>query len=523
MKYSLDACVIRDNRVFAYGWYFDSQSPVEKLQLCLTLADGTVARLPVTARKERPDVAQAFPAEAHAVHSGWLAYGAWEGSLPRHVSLWGRLRDGREFTCPLETSELPLAASDRSLGSALRSAVRSMRRSIARTPPAVVRSKSGDHWLEAIRSALASAHAARCPLVVDHAMGGGASGFSKQWIDDRHRTDPIVLVLTFEITALRYRLELRTRDGVERVLDFLAEPASALVQSGLVSEVLYNDAVSFPRPALVPEWLVAFRSVPGASLTIAIHDYLAICPSQFLLNDGGRFCGVPDLAECARCLPRNDNEFARLFPEARMPEWRARWAAALAAADEIVCFSSSSERLLRRAYPALPFDRIRVRPHEVKTFDVPVSIEHVQPLHIGVVGAIGWHKGAGVLQELAAEIASRSLPIRITVIGSVEAPCDQTVLRATGPFAREDLPRLIAESGANVFLLPSICPETFSYVTQELITLGVPLACFDFGAPAERVGSYRLGLVVPRSESSDLLDSLIDFHGQLADQEEGVQ
>ena len=122
----------------------------------------------------------------------------------------------------------------------------------------------------------------------------------------------------------------------------------------------------------------------------------------------------------------------------------------------------------------------------------------------------------GVLQDLAAEIARRGLPVKITVIGSLHGRADAAVIRTTGPFARPDLPRLISESGANVFLLPSICPETFSYVTQELMSLRVPLACFDFGAPADRVAAYGLGRVVPRASSADLLDQLLRFHQDVA-------
>lgn len=526
MKTSLDACIVRDNRVFAYGWAFDARSPVVQLRLEIGLADGQSVTLPVTAQKERPDVAQAFPGEPHAAHSGWLVYAAWEGSPAVSLSLVGVLENGEAFACALPADGLPSTAAGRSpftLARQLASRARRWLRGRWHPAPAPAANEAGDGWLDELRAALREAGAARCPLVFDHAMGGGATAFSKDWVTQRLHGRPRVLVLSFEVASLRYTLQLRTPEGVARTFHFLAEPASALARAGLADDVLYNDAVSFPRPELVPTWLAALRSVPGTTLTVAIHDYLAICPSQFLLNDADRFCGVPGLVECARCLPRNDNEFARLFPAAVMPAWRSAWGHALAAAEEIVCFSASSESLLRRAYPALPPGRVRVRPHAVAGFDAPATIDRAGLLHIGVVGAIGWHKGAGVLQELAAEIARRGLPVRITVIGSVYARCDASVLRVTGPFSREDLPRLISESGANVFLLPSICPETFSYVTQELITLGVPLACFDFGAPADRVAAYPLGRVVPRTTVADLLDRLLRFHQDIAAQNKELE
>ncbi|MBK6004585.1 glycosyltransferase [Ramlibacter ginsenosidimutans] len=521
MKTSLDACVVRDNRVFAYGWAFDGRCAVAQLRLRVTLADRRSVMLPVVAQKERRDVAEAFPTEPHAGHSGWLVYGAWEGAQAVALALVGVLENGEEFTCALAVDGLRAGDAAWDAGDFFRRLSRRARmwvRGDRRAKPQADGGATPEVWMAELRAALHARGSESCPLVFDHSMGGGASGYSAGWISQHLRDRPLVLVLSFEIASLRYTLELRSAHGVARIFHFITPPADALAGSGIVDEVLYNDAVSFPRPECVPDWLLAFRAQPGTTLHVVIHDYLAVCPSQFLLNDAGRFCGVPDLVECTRCLPRNDNEFARLFPPASMPVWREAWGRALAAADTITCFSASSESLLRRAYPALVPGRIRVHPHAVEGFDALPVVDLSAPLHIGVVGAIGWHKGAGVLKELAEEIVRRSLPVKITVIGSVYARCDASVVRSTGPFSRDDLPRLISGSGANVFLLPSICPETFSYVTQELIMLGVPLACFDFGAPADRVGTYCFGRVLPRGTAADLLDRLLRFHQDIADQ-----
>jgi glycosyltransferase involved in cell wall biosynthesis len=59
-------------------------------------------------------------------------------------------------------------------------------------------------------------------------------------------------------------------------------------------------------------------------------------------------------------------------------------------------------------------------------------------------------------------------------------------------------------------LLPSIWPETFSYVTQELMSLGVPLVCFDLGAPAECVRH----IAVATTEAA-LLDAALELHASL--------
>jgi glycosyltransferase involved in cell wall biosynthesis len=74
---------------------------------------------------------------------------------------------------------------------------------------------------------------------------------------------------------------------------------------------------------------------------------------------------------------------------------------------------------------------------------------------------------------------------------------------------------LVEGCGANVFLLPSVWPETFSYVAEELMQMGVPLAVFDLGAPAERVARYAEGLILKRIDAALALDELVLFHARL--------
>jgi glycosyltransferase involved in cell wall biosynthesis len=121
-----------------------------------------------------------------------------------------------------------------------------------------------------------------------------------------------------------------------------------------------------------------------------------------------------------------------------------------------------------------------------------------------------------VLRDLSEEILHRGTEIPITVIGTVDAEYQIPSVRETGHYTTDRLAHLIELSGANLFLFPSILPETFSYVIAELIALDVPVICFDFGAPAERISKYHLGQVIPFSNPSILLDELLSFHARLS-------
>ena len=524
MRSSVDAIVVRDNRVFAYGWAYSPKAAINKLRLDLLLVDGEKVQLPVSFGKLRDDVEQAFPGELNSRNSGWMVYSAWEGAAAKSIALSGEFDDGSAVSTLLYSPVQAQALAVAPMTFISRVAARARcwfgnAKEVEVVQPVYTAPEATDHVayaIDCVRRELSEANQSRCTLIIDHTMGGGANLFSKQWMSARAATQPVMLRLSFDIPSLRFSLNIVLNDRVERFYFSNDQIVRELSRLTLIDEVFYNDAVSFPRPEAVPVWLSAFKRDLNIKLTIAVHDYLAICPSQFLLNDEGRFCAVPDLSECEWCLPRNENEFAPLFAARSISDWRRRWSAALFDADEIICFSASSKNLLLRAYPDLAENRVRVQPHRVQPFVNMPLIDRHAPLHLGVVGAINFHKGARVIQALAAEIARQKLPVRITVIGSIEVPCDTTVLNSTGPFDREALPDLMEEAGVNLCFLPSICPETFSYVTEEIMSLRMPLACFNLGAPADRVRAYEFGRVISCQEAGPLLESLQQFHQQLS-------
>jgi hypothetical protein len=52
-------------------------------------------------------------------------------------------------------------------------------------------------------------------------------------------------------------------------------------------------------------------------------------------------------------------------------------------------------------------------------------------------------------------------------------------------------------------------------VAEEVMALGIPIAVFDIGAPAERVRLYPHGLVLPRCDSNEVLAMLKQFYNEI--------
>jgi glycosyltransferase involved in cell wall biosynthesis len=290
----------------------------------------------------------------------------------------------------------------------------------------------------------------------------------------------------------------------------------SLAEQGYINRVLYNTAVSFQSPEQIPILLAKLKRSGVEDVTITVHDYFSLCPSHFLINASGNYCRLPSPEVCNKCLSSHQDGLVSLYTKRDILAWRRLWWQAYEEATRVLCFSASSKSLLKEVYPELAENKIEVILHTVderlSSSRIP-SIDLDAPLRVGVVGAIGEHKGAAIIRGLANIIRERNSDVEICVIGSIDiANHYSDIVQQTGPYNSGQLSDFIESSGANVFLFPSIWPETFSYVTAELMALEVPVVCFDMGAPAERVSQYSKGMVIKFTEDAGLLlDHLIEF------------
>ncbi len=78
------------------------------------------------------------------------------------------------------------------------------------------------------------------------------------------------------------------------------------------------------------------------------------------------------------------------------------------------------------------------------------------------------------------------------------------------------MPDLVEAHGINMFLFPSIWPETFSYVVAEMTALELPVVAFDLGAPAERLRGYGLARLCGEVGVESALETMLAFHRELA-------
>lgn len=347
-------------------------------------------------------------------------------------------------------------------------------------------------------------------LAFDHFLGGGASAYleekKKKILEKGHR----FLTLKQDVKGPTYYLFYEYKD--QQIVYYERRLEDVLQQIGRVDEIWVNELVTYSEPYGILQQIISLKEKHNAYLKMLLHDYYAICPAVNLLNDSGVYCkGAPEWI-CDKCIPNNRSNACPEYESGSV--WRKRWRVFLDNCDEIRAFSEDTARLFRQVYPGLA--NIRVVPH--KSHDLPVVKKirkTTDTFNIGLLGVLCYKKGLEIVKQLIQYIEKEKMEVRVKLIGLSDEEIDSPVFSWTGRYQLDQLPQLTLENDIDMFLIPSICPETFSYTTSEIISMDMPVAVFAIGAPAERVKEYDKGLILSGMEPETMLSEMQIFAGKV--------
>lgn len=349
---------------------------------------------------------------------------------------------------------------------------------------------------------------AKSILVFDHMLGGGATSYIENKAKSLQASGCKVSVIRYDGGLNIFSCTMRL-DAMEYCCTALdVETLIGII--GGIDEIWVNELVTYPNVVQMLQWIPKLVLDNNAKLIYFLHDFYCICQSYNLMNNEGRFCDLPDYATCNSCFHKIRS---REFMGTGVGAYRMLWNDFLEKCDEVVGFSGDSIELLRKAYPEL--ENIVFQQHHVK----PLPVVERPPkadagkLVVGVPGFISYIKGRDVLVDLINYVGEKGLDVEFVIIGTADiTKKEHEVLRPieTGQYERDELPGLALEKGIDVFFIPSICPETFSFTTAEVMSMGYPIVVFDIGAPAERVADYGLGAIVSRDATCEQILSTLD-------------
>ncbi|MCJ2036159.1 glycosyltransferase [Methylobacterium sp. J-068] len=356
-----------------------------------------------------------------------------------------------------------------------------------------------------------------------HGLGGG----TKRYVEDiqglprsadheiavlapvADRGDDPRLLLSFNGAGVTLTLN---PDRIERTL-------AAIEAAGVAIQIHVNSRLTFRS-----DFLAALLS--GARpYTVTLHDFQWYCPRVHLTDERHTYCGEPTSSVCQLCVSGGvEHNFAdhTALIENDLEAWLAFNAGILKRATRILTPSDDTARRYRRR---LNLPDIVVAPHpEPRLHGTAPVVSRAGrsrgSLRIAVVGAIGRVKGFDVLVRMVERAARDRMPFFLTIVGYTSD--DERLVRyknaaVTGAYKPSELKAKLDEIDPDFVFLPSIWPETYSYVLSEVWEAGYPVVAFDIGAPAARIKAMGGGVVIPFTRDSRIiLEALMGARDMLA-------
>lgn len=231
-------------------------------------------------------------------------------------------------------------------------------------------------------------------------------------------------------------------------------------------------------------------------IIFSIHDYYAICPRIFLLNEKNEYCRDSDNSNrCSSCL----NETMGL-PLDFIKIWRDEFNAIIKKSNLIMVPNISVLDIFNKYY-IIPKSKSLIMEHghkkELIEKDFPTAPEvgidfRCKKFNIAYIGDLAFHKGSEIFYKLA---SSEKLKNRVKwiIIGFSDLYSNPGYYPEINTYVHgryddfNELKNIIQKENIDLAIFPSICPETFSFTLSEAWACEVPALVSNIGALKERV------------------------------------
>jgi GT2 family glycosyltransferase/glycosyltransferase involved in cell wall biosynthesis len=365
--------------------------------------------------------------------------------------------------------------------------------------------RAGRWALDAARLRRAGERGAAFALLILHNLGGGTTRAIEEIEKAAGYGDALKITLICRddgFLSLSCQAPLiEALFSPEETTELVAVLEAAPVRLVVVHQVL---GLSEAAMAGLGAWLARRHAV------FHVHDYYSLCPRVTMIDAAGRFCDAPPADVCTRCIALGGGHAASRLAGVPAERHRPLFAGFLGAFSHVVAPSESAASFMRRAFPGTD---VEVVPHPELSAGFPRRARGGTDDEIVLIGAIGPHKGAASLVDIATLARLTRPGLRFRLIGHSDrddALRDLGNVEVTGHYEPARLPELAARARGRLALFLSGWPETYSYTLTEAVRLGfVPLVP-DIGALAERVRAAGFGVVFPFPVDPSHVLSLID-------------
>ena len=280
-----------------------------------------------------------------------------------------------------------------------------------------------------------------------------------------------------------------------------------------------------------PIWSARTRAIPSL---VSLEDFWFLCPRITLLRSDGSLSSLPiDPFVCASCLAGEKRRFKvlnQVAPAVMQSYWHLQKTKAQGIADRSSFLTKTLhtvDRMILRSKFLQSTYTSAGAPAEKMIFsrqglDFPtrpadeVERPSNQPLRVGYLGQIAWHKGIHVLLEAVRRIPAARLEVKI--FGNSERfpgytaqlnrimAGDERISLAGSYNGYEDESRVLQD--LDVVVVPSLWYENSPNVILEAFAQRVPVIASDLGGMAELVQHEANGLLFKAGSPEDLAHQL---------------
>ncbi len=335
----------------------------------------------------------------------------------------------------------------------------------------------------------------------NHTWGGGAETYAQRKIDELKQQSLIIVLQEYGDFMLKCTYHYKDYSSHMFVT---YEDIQALAEKIKISKIVVNNLAGYKDISQTLEFIKKMKRIADTKVSFRVHDFQCICPNITMVNDEIKYCNCTDLKKCIQCV----NKFSKTQINVKnIVAYQQSWLDFLQnIADEIIVFSQSTYSILTRIYRDIE-KKIKIVPHQIPSMK-KVEYHAHKGINICIIGNISKAKGASILKEID-KLFSKYKDVRVFIAGKSELRLSHT--QKLGQYDVKDLPSIMQKNLIDIVLIPSIGPETFSYTTEEAMSMDIPVACYNIGAPAERVKNYKNGLIISQIDAQTTLNEIINF------------
>jgi O-antigen biosynthesis protein len=355
--------------------------------------------------------------------------------------------------------------------------------------------------LRRMRVAMDAARLARgkdkAMLFISHSLGGGT---------ERHIEDMVTLLSVEGVAVYMLRSDpINAKKVLLSSADNILAP-NLVFDIDIDQQLLLESLKTLPLIQMHVHHIIGFdRSFPdfiavmcdklALPYDVTMHDYYAICPRVHLTDKAGYYCGEPDITACERCVRVNSSHSGG----ASVWQWRYRFSAFLKHARNVYVPNDDVALRLAKYFPDM-HSIVRPHPQAIPEKTALIARHGGKKLRVGIIGALGPHKGSELILACVRDAKERNLPLEFTIIGysNIDAIfASYNNVTITGAYEERDLPQLLVNSGCDLAFFSSLVPETFCYTYSSAVSVGLFPVSFDLGAVSQRIKTMGWGEVLP--------------------------